>query len=177
MPTPRKSARRHPLLGPRKVGVPAVWRPELVGKVAGYPKTEEKFIARQELMRQQVKLYNAEGITFRNGVKDGWGGKKKLINQINKAAQAEAEVIVTQLIEDKKFQPDNAEARSVLTEAMKIIIAEKLTPETQVVPLYGAKERLAAMKLVLEFVQKKPVSTQQVQVQKAEDFLAALAAE
>lgn len=159
----------HPFLRDKAKGM---WHPDAVGIVSGYPKTQEEWQRRSDLMRQQVQLYNAEGITGRSGVKDGWAGKKKLINQINAAAAAEAEKIVDKLIEEKRFQPENREARIALEAAVTVIVAEKHTPETAKVPLYDVKERLAAAKLVLEFTQKKPAQATDLSVRKAEDFLA-----
>lgn len=160
----------------KRLGLPkGQWHPQLVGVVRGYPKTYEIWKAKSDLMRQQVRLYNAEGITFRNGVPDGWAGKKALINEINEKAQAEAKVIVADLIKRGKFEPDNDESATVIEEAMKIIVAEKHTPETEPVPLYNVKDRLAAMKLVLDKVQKSPVSRNENTYNKAEDFLKALA--
>lgn len=162
---------------PRQRGVPRQWDPNLVGKVHGYPKTQEKWQARSDLMRQQVRLYNAEGITGRNGVPDGWAGKKKLIREIIDHSQMVAKVIVDNLIADKKWEPDNAESRVILEEAMAVVLAEKYTPEQQAVPLYSVKDRLQAMKMVWDMVQKKPASKQELELQKAEDFLAALVRE
>jgi len=171
---PRVKSRRK-LLPPRKKGEPNRWHPELVGKIRGYPKTQEAWQAKSDLMRQQVKLYNAEGITFRSGVPDGWAGKKKLINKINTEALAEAKDIVDELIKLGRFQADNVEAKIALEAAVQVIVAEKHTPETETVPLYNVKDRLAATKIVLEYTQKKPVTKSEVGVTKAEDFLAALA--
>jgi len=156
--------------------VPAVWHPELVGKIRGYPKTQETFDRKQAIMRQQILLYNAEGITGRNGVPDGWAGKKALINEINAASEADAKAAVDELEELGRFEPDNVESRAILEEAFKVVYAEKHTPEEAPVPLYAVKDRLAAMKMIWEVVQKKPLSRQEVGVTKAEDFLAALAA-
>jgi len=126
-------------------------------------------------MRQQVKLYNAEGITFRSGVRDGWGGKKKLIKKIEDAALKEANEVVDKMIEDKNWVPDNAESRFLLAQTLAIITAEKHTPETAPVPLHDAKTRLQAIKTAWEMVQRKPMSTVVTAEAKAEDFLKALA--
>lgn len=170
---PRAKVRRK-LLPPRKKGEPNRWYPELVGKIRGYPKTQEAWQAKSDLMRQQVKLYNAEGITFRNGVPDGWAGKKKLINQIRDAAEAEAKEIVDKMIEEEVFKPDCREARLAMEAAVTIVTAKKHTPETEPVPLYPPTEVNKALKTILEFTQRKPVSKSEVAVSKAEDFLAAL---
>lgn len=164
----------HPFLRDKPKGH---WYPEAVGVVPGYPKTYESWKAKSDTMRQQVALYNAEGITGRSGVKDGWAGKKSLINQINAAAAAEAKDIVDRLIEEKRFEPDNREARIALEAAVAVIAAEKHTPEQAAVPLYDVKERLAAAKIVLEYTQKKPVVASDISVKKAEDFLAAALAD
>lgn len=171
-----RPTKRHPLMPPRQKGVPREWNPELVGKVPGYPKTLETWLARQSIMRQQIKLYNAEGITFRNGVPDGWAGKKKLINQIKTAAEADARDIVSELIKAKRFEPDCEEARIAMEAVVAIVQAEKHTPENEPVPLYPVSERNKAVKTILEFTQRKPVSKSEVAVSKAEDFLAQLAA-
>lgn len=168
----RAAKRRHPLLRARPKGV---WYPDLVDVVYGYPKTQEAWQKRSDLMRQQVKLYNAEGITFRSGVPDGWAGKKTLIKQIKDASDREAVELVEDLIVTKRFIPDNAESQLILQEALGIIVAEKHTPEQAPVPLYNVKDRLTAMKMAWDVVQRKPVSTSLVAETSAEDFLKALA--
>lgn len=147
----------------------------MVGVIRGYPKTQEDWQARSDLMRQQVRLYNAEGITGRNGVRDGWGRKKKLINEIQTKAKAEAKAVVEKMIGTGTFTPDNEQAAYALEEAVAIIAAEKFTPESQPVPLYDVKDRMKAMELVLRYTQKTPMTRQEMAVTKAEDFLAALA--
>lgn len=174
--TEKKRIRTHrsPLLPPRKPGVPAVWHPEFVGKIHAYPKTQEAFDKKQAIMRQQIRLYNAEGITGRNGVRDGWAGKKKLINDIVTAADAEAKDIVTKMIDEKVFEPDCKEARLAMEAAVAMVTAQKHTPENEPVPLYPPGEVNKALKTILEFTQRKPVSKSEVAVAKAEDFLAML---
>lgn len=169
---PRKTSRRSPLLKGRVRGQ---WYPDLVGKIRGYPKTQEIHDRRVDLMRTQIKLYNAEGITGRAGVPDGWAGKKKLIKQINAQASEEAGNIVEDLVVTGRFTPDNAEAQVALRAALTMIVAEKHTPESAPVPLYSPADRLKAMKLVLDTVQRKPVSTSVVAEGRAEDFLKDLA--
>lgn len=170
----RANNRRHPLLRARPRGQ---WYPDLVGIVYGYPKTQEDWQKRSDLMRQQIKLYNAEGITGRNGVPDGWAGKKTLIKKIKAEADVEAKLLVDDLIVTKRFVPDNAESQMILQEALGIIVAEKHTPEQAAVPLYNVKDRLAAMKMAWDVVQRKPVTTSVVAETTAEDFLKALAKE
>ena len=165
------NSRRHPLLRDRPKGQ---WYPDLVGKVPGYFKTYEAWKKASDLMRQQVKLYNAEGITGRSGVPDGWAGKKSLINEIVTKATNEAADIVADLIEEGRFKPDNREARIAMEECVAIIQAEKHTPEQMPVKLYSVKDRQAAINTVLAFTQRKPVSAT-VTSDRAEDWLDNLA--
>ena len=179
-PAPRKGNRpvkRNKLLPPRRKGVPNHWHPELVGKISGYPRTQEAFEARQRQCREQVIRLNAAGVTHRHGVPDGWAGKKKLINQINAASAAEAERVVSEMEALGNFVPDNVESKTILREALKVILAEKFTPEgdEKTVPLYAVKDRLFAMKMAWDVVQKKPLARSEVGMTRAEDFLAMLA--
>lgn len=157
--------------------MPAVWHPEYVGKVQGYPKTQETFDKKQALMRQQIKLYNAEGITGRNGVPDGWCRKKTLIKQIREASSAEAKVVVDEMEKLGKFVPDNVESRIIMEQALEVVLAEKFTPEQQPTPLYNVKDRLTAMNMIWGKVQKNPISREINAHMSAESFLEALAKE
>lgn len=152
-----------------------MWHPELVDKIKGYPKTQEDWQRRSDLMRQQVRLYNAEGITGRNGVPDGWKGKKKLINEITEKARTEAVEIVDKMIEEEAFKPDCREARLAMEAAVAIVTAKKHTPDNVPVPLHSTAEVNRALKTILEFTQRKPATSSTVAVTKAEDFLAELA--
>lgn len=183
--TPKKerkarACRRNSLLPKRKKGVPNQWHPELVGKVPGYPKTQEIWQAKSDLMRQQIKLYNAEGITGRNGVRDGWAGQKKLIRAIQERAAAQAKEVMDELEKEGRFVPDNYESRIIMEEAFEMVLAQKEGGEDKMgeklppVPLYGPKERLQAMKMIWDVVQKKPISQKLIGVSPAEDFLEAL---
>jgi hypothetical protein len=169
---PRKLGTR-----PRKrLGLPqGMWHPELVDKIQGYPKTQEIWQQRSDIMRQQSTLYHKEGICGRNGVPDGWGGKKQLINEIQTAAKAEAAVIVKKMIEEQVFDDGDPRATEALAAAVAIIRAKKFTPENEPVPLYAAKDVIAASRLVLDFTKSKPVQKSEVAVAKAEDFLTMLA--
>lgn len=152
-----------------------VWVPEAVGKIQGYPKTQEAFDRRQALCREQVVRFNAQGITFRNGVPDGWRRKKKLIIEITANAKADAKVIVDNMIDEKVFEPDCKEARIAMEAAVAIVQAEKHTPHEQKAPLYNGQTRMAAIKTILDFTQKKPATASNVAVSGAEAWLAALA--
>ena len=159
---------------PKRMGLAkGMWHPELVGVVRGYPKTQEAWQARSDAMRQQVQLYNAEGITGRNGVPDGWAGKKQLINEILAAARAEAAEKVAEMEADGSFAPDNIQAKVALAAALEIVLAEKHTPENASVPLYDAKSRLAAINTVLKYTQKAPATTVN-NVTRPEDWLDSL---
>lgn len=168
----RKGTRRtHPAYAGRPRGQ---WYPELVGVVPGYPRTYEIWKARSDLMRQQVKLYNAEGITGRHGVPDGWARKKKLIQEIQEKSEADARAIVEELILTERFKPDCEEARIAMEAAIAIVQTKKHTPEGQETDLHPAAVRNSAIKTILEFTQRKPVAKSEVAVTKAEDFLLGL---
>jgi hypothetical protein len=152
-----------------------VWQPDLVGKIHAYPKTLEEHQKKVDLMRTQIRLYNAEGITGRSGVPDGWAGKKKLIKEINDKARLAAQEILDDMLVTARFVPDNAESQLAMRGALAMIVAEKFTPETETVPLYSADTRLKAMNLVLKFAQRAPTTSSVVTETTAEDFLKVLA--
>lgn len=169
---PRVTSRRSPLLRDRPRGV---WQSDLVDKIRAYPKTQEAFDAKQARCREQIIRLNAEGRAGRNGVPDGWAGRKAEINKIVEAAKAEAKVIVDKMIDEKTFAPDCREARLAMEAAVEILCASKESEEPEkTVPLYQAATRLQAMRLVMEYAQRKPVTKSELAIAKPEDFLAML---
>lgn len=164
---PRIKSRGHPLMIGRTRGV---YYPELVGRVPGYPKTLEKHLERVEIMRQQIKLYNAEGIATRRGVPDGFAGRKAELKRYRQTAAAKAEKIVTVMAEDHKIT--DPRAIKAMKEAVEIF---ELRDEANV-PVHKAPERISAIRTVLEWTTPKPAAKSDISVSKAEDWLAGLAA-
>lgn len=153
-----------------------MWQADLVEKIRGYPKTQASYDKLQTQCREQIIRLNAEGRAGRNGVPDGWAGRKPIINKIMTAARAEAREIVDDMTDKKFFEPDCEEARIAMEAAVSMIVAEKHCPDEQrKVPLYQPSARQAAIKTVLEYTQRKPVARSETKLEKAEDFLAMLA--
>ncbi|MES1994436.1 MAG: hypothetical protein V4457_12805 [Pseudomonadota bacterium] len=184
MPTlPKKKKRKLPvrpltykskLLRKRPKGV---WQADLVDRIKSYPKTQEAYDKLQARCRAQTIRLHAEGKLGRNGVPDGWAGRKPIINKIMTAARAEAREIVEDMTDKKFFEPDCEEARVAMEACVSMIVAEKHCPDEQrKVPLYQPSARQAAIKTVLEYTQRKPVARTEAKLEKAEDFLAMLVA-
>lgn len=156
-----------------------VWYPDLVGVVNAYPKTQESFDRRQANMRAMIVKMNAEGVTGRKGVPNGWGGKKKQLTACREAAVNLGIKIVAEMKKRGIVTPENADPRAetALEEMAAIVIAGEYSADGQKVYAYTAKERTAAATLVLKYGMCLPTTSQTVAVTKAEDFLMALAAE
>jgi hypothetical protein len=164
--TRSKNRKGHPLLEGRLRGV---FYPDLVGKVPNYPRTLEIFNASKERMSRQIREYNAAGITSRDGVPNGW--TRHEATALRQVAAERAKKIVDKMVEEKVFAPDTKEARIAMEALVSLVQTKKLTPEDKGSPLVPAGEVRAAAKVILEFAQRKPVTSSQVTVKSAEDWL------
>jgi hypothetical protein len=163
---PGKGSRRHPLLRARPKGV---WYPDLVGVVKGYPKTQEAFNKKQEQCRAQVIRLNSEGKMGRTGVRDGMAGTKHILKTIRQKRTDEAERIIDLMVEKKIIEEPDEMAREALGYAISVVRTSSDVEKTT--------DKLKAASLVLEYTRTKPTSKSEVTLNKAEDFLMALANE
>lgn len=101
---------------------------------------------------------------------DGWGGKAEELEAVREKARKEAKELVQKMADKNLIDQKTIEdeyANTALEYAVGVVRAD----------VDGTRDRLAAAKLVLDFTKQKPASTNNVTVSKAEDFLAALAAD
>lgn len=84
-PTP--PLRRHPALAssPR-----AVFNPDAVGRVQGYPSTPEAFAARCDLLRANSARARSSGKATRRGVPNGFRGRREEVERLRQEAEVEA---------------------------------------------------------------------------------------
>jgi len=103
----------------------------------------------------------------RRGYPSGWAGprRRKLLLSIREEATKEAKVIMTNLVTNGVVDKDNA-GNQVLEAAIGVSLAGDT---------YTIKDKLAAMRMVLDFTMAKPEQKQKVTVETAEDFLRNLA--
>ena len=164
--TREKNRKCHPLMAGRPKGV---FYPDLVGKVPGYPKTAEGLANRVESMARRIREYNTAGVTKRDGVPHGWTRYEAVA--VRQQAAERAKKIVDKMIEEKVFAPDTKEARIAMEALVSIVQTKKLTPEDKGSPLVAASEVNKAAKTILDFAQRRPVTSSQVTVKSAEDWL------
>jgi hypothetical protein len=117
-----------------------------------------------------------EGLRRWREANPGWRGRvtgqpdgvrKKDFLKLKALAEVKAEKAIKTMAEKKIWIADNDVAEKAMRTAIEIM--ESHTGET--------RNRLAAAKTILDFVQTKPVVKQETTIKSAEDFLAALAQE
>lgn len=104
----------------------------------------------------------ARGNTRREGIPDGM--RKAQAEPLNKAAEESAKETVIQLKNAGAFDGVDPRAEEALTQAVKVMRAPG-----------DKKVKLAAARLVLDFTRSKPASKSDITVNKAEEWLAAVA--
>jgi hypothetical protein len=88
------------------------------------------------------------------------------VEPIRTEAAAEAKRLKEKIMAQSDRQPD-PRSEEALEYAISVVRAD----------VDGTRDRLAAARLVLDFTKEKPAKTAELTIHKAEDFLAALAAE
>jgi hypothetical protein len=143
-----------------------VYYPEAVGIVPGYPKTYEAWLERQAMGRK-----NIEGQT-RAGVPSGLGGahNRDKVKQWRVEAKERAQKIVEKIKMTKKIEFADYRAEMAMEAAVEVM--EYRDPEGK--RLHGAKDILAAARLICDFTQPKPVQKIENTIRTAEDWLASL---
>ena len=168
----RTKSRGHPFF--TKDRPRGFYYPEAVGVVPGYPKTLETWLERQAIMRQQVKLYNAEGIARRTGVPDGYAGRREDLRRYRKQAAAEAKAVMKGLVKMDLIDHENKDdprVEQMLQAAVEIVV----TKDDAGRYIDGTAVRVAAINTLLKYLKAPPPATNKVVLSKAEDFLAELA--
>ena len=167
----RKSVRRHYLFEGRPRGV---FYPDLVGKVAGYPKTLEEWEIRRSRTGAALAAFRATGTPHsRVGIPDGWAGKvrRKRLDAIRAKAAAEAKELVKIMKQDGIIEGEDPRGDEAIEFAVGVIRAKDPNGK----PVHTMENLLKAARLVADFCKVKPVARSSVKVDTAEDFLAALA--
>ena len=172
MPKPKepRKTKRHPLLQGRPKGV---WCADLVGKIRGYPRTQEGFDARRANGAKLAAHINANGLT-RHGIPDGWAGKRKEVIAIRAQAAVDADRIYMELVEHGIIDVERAvdglptDDASRAEHAMKGLMAITIDATQQ------TRDRLSAFQTLLTYTKSKPVVKTATVVSSAESFLDAL---
>lgn len=167
----RRSNDRHPFLRGRPEGV---WFADAVGVVPGYPKTQQSWTERQERCRARITAMHAAGNgPNRLGVPDGWAGDKGRIARAAIEASDRSKGIVKMAIENGILpKQDDPRVEKAFETAVEIIDARDEDTDK---PLYTAKDRLAAGRLLADFLKSKPATKLDASISRPEDFLAILA--
>jgi hypothetical protein len=123
--------------------------------------------------REQVIRFNKLGIANRAGVPDGWAGRKKEAGEVRARAKIEAKKAVQMMIAEGLVEkPEDPRVEQALEVNVEIMLARS---ETDGQPVYEARERISASRVILDFLKARPASRIDARVTKAEDFLAILA--
>ncbi|WP_025886454.1 hypothetical protein [Asaia prunellae] len=173
-PPNAKPLNRHPALQDKVKGI---WYPCLVGVVPHYPETLEEYRAVQEASSKRIRRLIELKKWGCQGVPPGWAGKKKLLAKIRREGATRANKIVKKMIEQGKITKEGEMAEVALAAAVEIVITreEPAPTEHEARPtskyLYTTRDRLAALKTVLEFTKTKPVVKTENQFSLAETWL------
>lgn len=172
MPTTTPPLRRHPALAstPR-----AVFNPDGVGKVRGYPSTPEAFADRCTLLRENSARARASGKATRLNVPNGWRGRRAEVERLRQEAEVEAGRIVRILFnsatpeERLPLDADTARTDDQRAElAMTGLLAFALSPT------YPTAIRLQAMRIALPFLKPMPTSGRGVELDGGLEWLRGL---
>ena len=165
MSTSSPFRRRHPALEGTPKGV---WCPEAVGRVRGYPKTEEAFAERVVTLKANSDRARANGRTKRTGIPNGWGGRRGEVEQLREEANDEAWRRVNVLYrnsqsEDERLTADHMEELKVdpmnaRTDAERAALALAFMIGIVISPAYGTSLCNQAARILLPFVRPKPVT-------------------
>ena len=176
MPTPRKTKMTD---SPEPEKQPRKKRDPNISKHTGKPK-DPRYVRHPNVMAnarkkpgvmEKIRVAGLKGaaaskaVGGRAGVPDGMTRAEALA--VMERATNEAKEIIKVMVEKELITQDEASGNEALEFCVGVIRAQ----------IHPLRERLAAAKTVLEFTKAKPVQKSEVTVNKAEDFLAALAAE
>ena len=167
VPKPKSQRRNyHAELGLKR----GVWHPQLVGLLARYPTTPEAFAQRYANHSANMAAQQRAGTLapHRQDLPPGMLSYEFARLQRKAAAQAQT-IVETMATEDPDLTPSAQKALAVAAEIMLTV------DENTKRPLYNGMTRLAAGRLICDFVQAKPAQRVDATVTRAEDFLTVLA--
>jgi hypothetical protein len=133
----------------RRAGVDYIvgeWCPELVGKVPGYPRTQETYEAQRARLNANRERALRAGTLTRHGVPNGWAGKKEELAEIRRNSQEGAERLIGRMAAKGVFVPDNWQAELAMTAAVAMVLNKA----------YSTMTRMRAVRVILEYSQVKP---------------------
>lgn len=156
---------KHPLLRARP---PGQFYPDLVGVVPSYPKTKKAWEKMSKRMKRNWNRCNRDGRARWKGVK-GRAGDKRAIGAIHEYSVTQGKLIVRQMKElGIMAANEDPRAEEMIEFACALVRAKDPTTKQFV---SGDQARVAAMRLVLDFIKARPAGTSNVNVTSAEDWL------
>jgi hypothetical protein len=140
--------------------------PELIGKVPGYPLTEEAYERqRARLAANRQKALEAGRLT-RRGVPNGWAGRREEAETAQRNSQSDAERLAETIWE---IADPHSNEHPYVIEAMSTALQVAMDPTTP------ASVRLKAWRLWLEFNMPRPTAREIMQADDPLAFLTAMA--
>lgn len=162
-PTPRPPRVRHAVLADWP---PGVFCPAAVGKVRGYPRTQEAYDRQLVRLRDNSKRARERGLLTRKGIPNGWAGKRAQVTELRQDAADEAWRIVN-LLQRNSVSPDErldaeclaglkADTRPATTDAERFALAAAYAIGVVRDPTQPASLRLQAARIILPFLVPMP---------------------
>lgn len=185
MPITRAPHCRHPAL----VGTPkGVWNSEAVGKVRGYPRTEEAFEVRCVTLKTTSDRARAAGRTSRKDIPNGWAGRREEVQQLRDKATEDAwelarvlnrtAQLADEMLPEERLNELQADSRQGKTRTEGGVMALVYVMSVVLSPAYFTGDRLRATRIVLPFLVPKPAKGRlKVGLDDGLAFLAGLAEE
>jgi hypothetical protein len=129
-------------------------------------------LSRQAAARERTLKLIAEGRWFRRGVPDGFKGRKVEVQEIRRRAKVEAKQLVSHM-KKNGLTLDDQRAEDAMESMVEVVRAA----DDNGAYIHPVQYRIAAARAILDFTKQRPASKAEVALTKAEDFLAAVAAE
>jgi hypothetical protein len=145
---------------------PKQWDPAKAAAKPSYPQTPEAHEQLRQAASERMRRQNAAGKMGRQGVPDGWAGRKEEVSAIRTQAAQEGAEAVQELRRQGLLLNDDPRAVEALALACAVVRD----------PTEGTTTRAIAARLVLAFTKAKPTARQEVTLTTGEDWLAELAA-
>ena len=155
--TPRPTRQRHPALLDTP---PGVWNPNGVGRVSGYPKTQEAYDIHKALLAANRDRANAKGIGVRTNVPNGYRGMGRELSLVRQqAANAGWElanvVLRNSLSAEERLTLPNDPMSATTDEARAAVAIAGLFAIALNVTVTNAT-RLEALQAVLPYLMPRP---------------------
>lgn len=162
-PTPRPPRVRYPVLADWP---PGVFCPAAVGKVRGYPRTQETYDRQVERLRANSKGAIERGLLTRKGIPNGWAGMRVQIAELRQEADDEAWRMVN-VIQRNSVSPDErldddclaelqADTRPAKTDAERFALAAAYCLGLMLDTTQPKSLRLKAARTILPFLAPMP---------------------